>query len=133
MTIYTIYIKTHQKTGLKYLGYTKNDPFKYKGSGKYWKSHIDAHGYCVDTEILFQTQNKDDIKPIGVYYSNLWNIVESKEWANLKLEEGDGGACATSGQHMKLEKYKKMSRERNNQPEFKKSLTQFSLIHLPLI
>jgi hypothetical protein len=91
MTIYTLYKKTHQTTGLKYLGYTKQDPYVYKGSGKYWTSHIELHGYSVDTEILFQTEHKKDIKPIGIYYSNLWNVVESKDWANLKPEEGEGG------------------------------------------
>lgn len=132
MTIYTLYKKTHLKTGLKYLGYTKQNPYTYKGSGKHWRHHIDAHGYDVETEILFQTKDKNDIKPVGIYYSNLWNVVESKEWANLKLEEGDGGSCPASGQHMKLEKYKEMMRDRNNQPEFKKALTQRMLVNNPM-
>jgi hypothetical protein len=92
MCIYTLYIKTHNKTGLKYLGFTKLNPFTYTGSGKYWSNHIRVHGNDVSTSILLQTQRKDDIKSIGLYYSKLWNIVESKEWANLKLEDGYGGA-----------------------------------------
>jgi hypothetical protein len=91
MSIYTLYVKTHNKTGLKYLGFTKLDPFTYKGSGKYWNSHLKVHGNDVTTAILFQSQSKSDIKPIGLQYSKLWNIVESTEWANLKPEDGYGG------------------------------------------
>ena len=33
-----LYVKQHNKTGLKYFGKTtKKDPLKYKGSGLYWK------------------------------------------------------------------------------------------------
>jgi hypothetical protein len=37
------------------------------------------------------TESKDELKETGVFFSKLWNIVESKEWANCKPEEGDGG------------------------------------------
>jgi hypothetical protein len=87
-----LYIKIHNVTGLKYLGKTKSkDPSNYKGSGKHWKRHIEKHGYDVTTEILFQSEEPVEIKEVGLYYSKLWNIVESKEWANLKEESGDGG------------------------------------------
>lgn len=55
MTIMSLYVKTHNKTGLKYLGYTKRDPFKYKGSGYCWVPHIRKHGNDVSTEILLVT------------------------------------------------------------------------------
>lgn len=91
MTIY-LYVKTHNKTGLKYLGQTAAiDPHKYPGSGVYWKSHLEKHGYDYTTEIIKECQTKDEIKEFGIYYSNLWNILESNEWANLKIEQGDGG------------------------------------------
>jgi hypothetical protein len=93
MTIYSLYIKTHQVTGLKYLGQTsKRDPHKYTGSGKYWLRHIKQHGKTWDTEILIESQNKKDIDKLGAYYSDLWNVVESNEWANLKPETGNGAA-----------------------------------------
>lgn len=91
MTIY-LYVKTHTKTGLKYLGMTASkDPHLYSGSGIYWKNHLQKHGYEYTTEILKECKNKDEIKEWGLYYSRLWNIVESKDWANLKEEQGDGG------------------------------------------
>lgn len=90
--LYCLYKKTHKDTGLKYLGYTKSsDPREYQGSGKYWTWHIEKHGYNVDTEILFETTNKQEIKAKVLYYSELWNVVESDEWANLKPESGCGG------------------------------------------
>ena len=93
MAIYSLYVKTHQLTGLKYLGQTsKSDPHKYTGSGKYWLRHIKQHGKNWDTEILFESQNKQDIDKLGAYYSDLWNVVESNKWANLKPETGNGAA-----------------------------------------
>lgn len=89
---YYLYKKTHQITGLKYLGKTaKVDPHQYQGSGKRWRSHLKKHGYHVDTEILKECQTNDEVKYWGEYYSKLWNIVDSDDWANLKEETGDGG------------------------------------------
>lgn len=91
MTIY-LYVKTHQETGLKYLGKTnKQDPHQYPGSGIHWIRHLKLHGYTYTTEILKECQTNDELKEWGMYYSNLWNIVESDKWANLKPETGDGG------------------------------------------
>lgn len=91
-----LYLKTHNTTGLKYLGKTVRDPFKYKGSGSYWKHHIRKYGYDVTTEILFQTEDKEEFKEKGLYYSKLWNVVESKEFANLVYEQGEGGIAGAS-------------------------------------
>jgi hypothetical protein len=91
MVIYYLYKKTHRDTGLKYLGFTKENPYSYTGSGVRWISHCEKHGYNIDTEILLETPNKNKIKETGIYYSNLWNVVKSRDWANLKPETGDGG------------------------------------------
>ena len=92
-----LYVKTHNKTGLKYLGKTdRTDPHSYPGSGKVWRRHLDKHGYDFTTEILLETNDKDELKRQAIYYSNLWNIVESKEWANLIIEKGDGGDTSSS-------------------------------------
>ena len=110
MPIY-LYVKTHNKTGLKYLGKTiSKDPIRYKGSGLYWRNHINKHGYDVTTEIIKECENQKDIKFWGEFYSNLWNIVESSGWANLKPESGDGG-FAPSARIMTAERRFKL---RNN-------------------
>jgi len=91
MCIY-LYVKTHNKTGKKYLGQTASeDPYTYPGSGVYWKLHLEKHGNDVTTEIIRECQNKEEVKEWGLYYSKLWNVVESDDWANLKEEQGDGG------------------------------------------
>lgn len=86
-----LYLKTHNVTGLKYLGKTVQNPFVYEGSGKYWLNHINKHGNDVNTEILFESSNIEEIKNVGLYFSNLWNVVESKQYANLIPEYGTGG------------------------------------------
>lgn len=90
----TLYLKTHNETGLKYLGKTTRDPYNYKGSGKRWLSHLKVHGDNVTTKILFQTSCKEELAQVGLKYSNMWNIVESNSFANLKPENGDGGSAA---------------------------------------
>jgi hypothetical protein len=86
-----LYLKTHNVTGLKYLGKTTQDPYQYKGSGVRWENHIKKHSYDVSTTILFQTENKEEFKKVALDYSHRLNIVESKEFANLTHEEGQGG------------------------------------------
>jgi hypothetical protein len=87
-----LYVKTHNKTGLKYLGKTINeDPYKYTGSGKYWLRHLKKYGTDYTTQILLVTEDKDELKQTGLFFSKIWNIVKSKEWANLMPESGNGG------------------------------------------
>jgi len=92
MNIY-LYVKTHTITGLKYLGKTNSkDPHKYPGSGTYWVRHLKKHGYNYTTDILKECTSKEEVAEFGLYYSELWNVVESNEWANLKPESGNGGS-----------------------------------------
>lgn len=90
--MYYLYLKTHEITGLKYLGQTTKDPFKYKGSGLYWSNHIKVHGNFVSTTILKECSSKEELRHWGEYFSNLWDIIKSDKWANLKIEIGDGGS-----------------------------------------
>lgn len=84
-------VKTHIKTGLKYLCQTTRKDFdKYQGSGKYWKRHLKKHGPEHTTEVIKECNSREEIIKWGNYYSDLWKVVESKEWANLKPEEGNG-------------------------------------------
>lgn len=88
-----LYIKTHNITGLKYFGKTTQDPFSYRGSGKYWLRHISYYGNNVTTEIIGYFTNKDECKTAALNFSLENNIVDSHEWANLIEENGlDGGA-----------------------------------------
>ena len=86
-----LYLKTHNKTGLKYLGKTVKNPHSYLGSGKHWRRHLAKHGNDITTEILLETEDQIELSNAGLYYSNLWNIVEDKGFANMRPESGDGG------------------------------------------
>jgi len=87
-----LYIKTHQTTGLKYFGKTTNDPYRYYGSGVYWLRHLKEHGYKIDTKVLGLFDNYKECKEFAINFSIKENIVESNEWANLRIENGlDGG------------------------------------------
>jgi hypothetical protein len=90
MSIYYLYLKTHNQTGLKYLGRTVTNPYKYKGSGTYWRRHLSQHGSDITTEVLKECNTLDEVKSWGNYYSKLWNVAESKEFANLMAENGEG-------------------------------------------
>lgn len=89
MNIY-LYIKTHNLTGLKYLGKTVQNPYSYPGSGKYWKQHIKEYGNDVSTKILKECKNKDELSYWGRYYSEIYDVVNSDSWAN-KIPETGGG------------------------------------------
>jgi hypothetical protein len=106
--MFYLYLKIHNITGLKYLGYTSKDPYKYLGSGKYWLKHIKKHGKDITTQVLCETESKDLITNEGKKYSALWNIVESTEFANMTIEEGTGGSTFKGKKHTP-ESLKKMS------------------------
>jgi DNA-binding transcriptional regulator YiaG len=92
-----LYVKTHTITGLKYLGQTSShDPYKYKGSGVYWRRHLRVHGPHFTTQILLASEDPNDIKETGMFFSGLWGIVDSREWANLMEEKGNGVDSSTA-------------------------------------
>jgi hypothetical protein len=100
MTIY-LYKKTHNVTGLQYLGKTIRDPYKYKGSGKHWLRHLKVHGENVETVILKECLSENELATWGKHYSELWDVVNSTEWANLRPEYGDGGDTSKTENYQK--------------------------------
>jgi len=109
MTI-KLYVKTHNKTGLKYFGKTVKDINKYRGSGKYWLRHIKKHGYDVTT-VLYAEFNINDcnITDVALDFSQENNIVKSKVWANLIFENGLDGGDTNSGKIFTEEHRRKIS------------------------
>ena len=109
---YKLLIKTHNKTGLKYLCKTvKEDHSGYKGSGKYWVLHMKKHGRDVTSQLLFETDNIDEFSKYALNKSIELDVVNSNDWANLKHENGlDGGDVYSSMDEDKLKNAKlKMS------------------------
>ena len=100
MTIYYLMVKTHNITGLQYLCQTKKkDPYKYLGSGIYWKRHLKKHGADITTKIVKECSSKQELSEFGLYYSSLWNIVEDASWANMIPESGSGGRATFGETH----------------------------------
>lgn len=90
MTVY-LYAKQHNTTGLRYFGKTTRDPLKYNGSGKYWKAHCNKHGWDITTTWSHAYDNIDLCEQEALFFSKVYNIVQSTEWANFKLENGRDG------------------------------------------
>lgn len=90
----TLYIATHNKTGLKYFGKTTRYftqtalQSKYHGSGIYWKDHLRKHGDDVTMEIYGIFSN--NVTQEALKFSKENNIVGSNNWANLIEEDGIG-------------------------------------------
>jgi hypothetical protein len=88
MKIYLL-VKTHSKTGLKYLCKTTKRKYeKYSGSGVYWRQHLKVHGKEHSTELIRECSSKEELREWGLHYSALWNVSDSEEWANLIPEDG---------------------------------------------
>ena len=88
-----LYIKQHNITGLRYFGKTiRKDPIRYNGSGLYWKNHLKSYGVDITTIWCQLFTDKDALINYALEFSKTHNIVESKEWANLILENGLDGA-----------------------------------------
>ncbi len=108
-----LYIK-ESPLGLKYLGVTIQNPYKYYGSGLYWRKHLSFHKFGlkdIKTTILLETEDKDEIKFWGMYYSKIYNVVEDKNWANLIPESGELSIVFTD------EVRKKMSKSLKGKPK----------------
>lgn len=90
MTIY-LYIKQCSHCGLKYFGKTiKKNPYKYKGSGLHWKSHIKKHNASIETVNLWAFENEEECTNFAIRFCEDNNVIESSDWANLILETGKG-------------------------------------------
>ena len=103
-----LYLKKHKTANKFYLGKTEQDPMKYQGSGLYWQRLLKKHGNDVETVVLRECENNEEVREWGMYYSKLWNIVENDLFANLTIEYGSGGPVWEGRNHSEESK-KKMS------------------------
>jgi hypothetical protein len=91
-----LYVKHHTVTGMRYFGKTTRSEYillnKYNGSGKRWNLHINKHGkeYIV-TEWYMLFTDKDSIKEFALFFSEIFNITKSDNWANIVPEDGLSG------------------------------------------
>jgi len=92
---YYLMIKTIDQNGVKYLCKCMDNKnhILYKGSGVFWRKILKSHPtYTVSTTVLGHYNTKEELSEAGLYYSNLYNVVKDKTWANCIPESGDGGS-----------------------------------------
>jgi hypothetical protein len=97
MTVY-LYAKQHRVTGLRYFGKTTRDPYSYNGSGKYWTNHCNKHGWDIETTWVYPYEDIKLCEEEALFFSKVYNIVESSEWANLTIETGLDGRAGQKGE-----------------------------------
>jgi hypothetical protein len=81
-------------TGLRYFGKSiKQDIVSYLGSGKEWRLHIKQHGkHLVEHEWSSDWfYSKAEVKAFARAFSEIFDIVNSTEWANGMIENGTSG------------------------------------------
>lgn len=86
-----LYVKVHNKTGLKYLGKTIQDPYKYSGSGVHWAAHIKKHGNDVTTTWAYLYTDPTLLEQEALFFSKVLDVVSSTDWANKIIEDGATG------------------------------------------
>ena len=92
-----LYVKQHFITKKKYFGKTIQDPYKYLGSGTHWTNHIKQHGKEF-VETLWVSEpftDKNLIQEFALLVSEEYDIILSKDWLNLVLENGLDGNIST--------------------------------------
>ena len=135
---YYLLLKQHNKTGLKYLCFhygTFKSCFSYKGSGFYWLNHLKKHGKSISTIILKESEDKSDISEAGIKYSILWNVVNSKEFANLIIEnaESDSSKLHTpeARERRRLSLLNRISKNGLTEPEKEAKIRAINAMHSP--
>lgn len=113
-----LYHKRHLITGLNYFGKTTQNPYKYKGSGLYWKRHLAQHGNQVETIQVWSFENLEECKNFAIEFSTRNNIVESNDWANFVIENGTDGQ-SPGFKNVSLSAYNKThNKDRKNKPGY---------------
>jgi hypothetical protein len=125
MSIYKptwLYIKQHNTTKLKYFGKTVRDPFKYNGSGSYWKRHIKKYGKDINTLWTKLFHSEQELTSFALSFSLGNNITESPDWANLRLEDGlvGGNNKGVNKGIKRSDKTKRLLAEINSKPNIER-------------
>ena len=122
-----LYIKEHSVTGLKYFGKTTKNPNSYHGSGKYWKSHIKIHGVTfVTTKWVKLFTSYDEITEFATAFSEIFDIVNSNQWANLCPENGINGGYRPNNFLIHFNKLPKTDHIRSAISKSRKGVSNFS-------
>ena len=118
-----LYIKQHNTTGLQYFGKTISNVDSYNGSGIYWTRHLEKHGLNIKTVWKQLFYDVDSLKEYAISFSKENNIVESKQWANLVIEDGTMGGD-TGISIVGRQKISQLSKNRKHSEKTKEKIRQ---------
>lgn len=76
----------------------------YRGSGNLIRANKNIS--LIDTEVLFETEDKQIFKEVALYYSHLWNVEKNELFLNQTIEEGQGGYAGEEAYRISLLKRK---------------------------
>lgn len=86
---YNLMLKIHLKSGVNYLCITEQEYFcKYLGSGVAWKNLLKSSPSYIYTYLLFSSNDEIEFTRKSLEYSIFYNVVDSKNFANLIHEDG---------------------------------------------
>lgn len=121
-----LYIKKHLNTGVKYFGMTKSrNPFKYSGSGSYWRNHLKIHGKeLVETIEVYGFDDQRLCTEFALKFSKDNDIVASNEWANLVYEDGYNGNTGFKHTNQTKSKISKASKSMIRTDEHKRKISE---------
>lgn len=110
-------IKQHKKTGLKYFHKTTRLKLieSYSGSGVYWTKHLKKHGNdWINIWVSDIFYDKHDLIDFALLFSELFDITNDANWANLVPENGIDGVSV--GNIVTDKTKHKMSMSRKGKP-----------------
>jgi hypothetical protein len=94
---------------------SSKDPYLYLGSGTHWRRHLKIHGANIETIKVWEFDDDDAREKFALEFSYKNNIVESKEWANLRQENGrDGKPVGSPGMKGTSNPMYGMTKEKNS-------------------
>jgi hypothetical protein len=102
-----LYIKQHSLTGMRYFGKTiREDIYDYLGSGVKWWNHLNVYGkeYVETIWVSDWFENPIELQQFALAFSEIFDIVDSNEWANLKEEDGLKGGKMSPESQLKANK-----------------------------
>jgi hypothetical protein len=124
-----LYLKRHRDTKLFYFGKTVNDPVKYTGSGKYWKNHLRKYGKNIETVWYKKFYDIYELISFALAFSEIFDISNSKLFANLceenGLNGGNPGKAATAKTSLAL---KGRKRTQSSIDKLKKTLSENPIV-----
>lgn len=114
----TFYLKVCRKTGLPYIGKTRDkNIYKHVSGGSGYREHIAKYGDHFDVIELGVYEYLEDIVAICTKISIDFDIVESDIWLNREVEDGKDGFAAGHSKDFPESHRKRMSESSKGKPK----------------